>query len=179
VGVHAETFAANKDDPNAKFRAAYESPLLSWDDATKHRVYESMEGVYRLFLARVAEGRGTTVDKIEPHAEGRIFSGGEGLRRGLVDKLGSVTVAIARAKELAKVPESTRVILYTAKPRLVELLGGDEESATDARLPRARSESMELVRTLVPELVPYAEAYFPLLRGEKTLTVLPYALSVR
>jgi protease-4 len=184
IGVHAETFAANKEDPNAKYRAAYESPLVGWDEATKKRVYESMEAVYRLFLQRVAEGRQTTVDKIEPHAEGRIFSGDEGKRRGLVDRIGGVSAAIARARELAKLPQDARVILYTSKPKILELVGGGDDdpgdpSAGSPAVPRARSTSMELVRTLVPELVPFAESYVPLLRGERTLAVLPYALSLR
>ena len=89
IGVHAETFAA-KDAPGAGARAAYESPLTDWDDATKARVLESMTGVYELFLARVAEGRATTPDKIAPFAEGRIFSGVQAKEHGLVDELGGL-----------------------------------------------------------------------------------------
>jgi len=182
IGIHAETFAANTDDPNAKFRAAYESPLLGWDDATKTRVYQSMDGVYRLFLRRVAEGRGTTEDKIEPHAEGRIFSGEEGMHRGLVDKMGGVMQALARARELAKLPETARVNLYLAKPKIVEMLGLDENEP-DSRAPillgNQRGAPMELVRTFVPELIPFVSSYMPLVRGERTLAVLPYALSIR
>jgi protease-4 len=57
IGVHAETFPANTQKPGAGSRAAYESPFVRWDDATRGRVLESMTGVYELFLARVSEGR--------------------------------------------------------------------------------------------------------------------------
>ena len=83
-GVHAETFPAAKEKPGAAARAAYLSMLSSWDDPTKARVLETMSGIYDLFLARVAEGRKTTPQAIAPHAEGRIFSGREGKRLGLV-----------------------------------------------------------------------------------------------
>ena len=183
IGVHAETFPANKDDPNAKYRAAYESPLISWDKGTRDRVYESMAGIYDLFLRRVAEGRGTTVDKISPHAEGRIFSGEEGQHLGLVDKMGGVLAALARAREIAKLPENTRVMLFTSTPKLMELLGVEEtdDDPSSKNLPIARSNSREteLVQRLAPELIPFIESYLPLVRGERTLTVLPYALSLR
>jgi protease-4 len=139
-----------------------------------------MDGVYRLFLRRVAEGRGTGVDTIEPHAEGRIFSGDEGKRRGLVDKMGGVMAALARARELAKVPNDAGVIVFTAKPKLVELLGGDDQAGEpSSAAPRWHGDVAQLVQALVPELIPFAESYLPLVRGERTLAVLPFALTLR
>lgn len=185
-GVHVETFPANKDDPNAKFRAAYGSPLIPWDDATKKRVLESMTGVYDLFLSRVAEGRGTTVDKIAPHAEGRIFTGTEALKRGLVDKIGGLEPALARAKELAKLPATARVIVVRPRSRLADLLGaGDssEESKSEekviAKAVQPPSPAMEAFQKVAPELIPFAQGWAALATGERVLAVLPFALTLR
>jgi protease-4 len=195
-GVHAETFPANKDDPNAKYRAAYSSLLVSWDKPTRERVYDTMVGVYDLFLRRVAEGRGTTVEKIAPSAEGRIFAGDEALKRGLVDHLDGLTAALRRARELGKLPEGARVTVLSSRPRLLDVLGiedegGDAESTTTSALARTASAATMLpglapsspgfvaLGQLAPELLPFAQSFVPLARGERALVVLPYALSVR
>ena len=61
---------------------------------------------YETFLSRVAEGRGKDVSEIEPAAQGRIWSGARAEELDLVDHLGGLGDAIARARELAKIPET-------------------------------------------------------------------------
>lgn len=189
LGVHAETFPANRDDPNARYRAAYASPLVPWNDATRSRVYETMVGIYDLFLRRVAEGRTSTVEKIAPFAEGRIFAGDEALRRGLVDHEGGLTAALRRARELGKLPEGARVTVLSSRPRLLDILGlgdgeGDGASSSAGEI-AARIASpvaqpgLGALHELAPALLPFAQSFGPLLGGERTLVVLPYALFVR
>ena len=191
-GVHAETFPANKDDPSAKSRAAYASLLVPWDKPTRERVFETMTGVYDLFLRRVAEGRGTTVDKIAPSAEGRIFAGEEALKRGLVDHEGGLAAALKRARELGKLPEGARVRVIVSRPKLFDVLGveddgeggGDASAAASSALERAARgagghEAAAALERLAPELVPFAQSFVPVVSGERALVVLPYALTVR
>ncbi|HEY3253669.1 MAG TPA: signal peptide peptidase SppA, partial [Polyangiaceae bacterium] len=99
-GVHAETFAASPE-PGAAERAAYNSPLTSWDDATRERVRAQMQGIYDLFIARVAHGRQMPVDKVRASAEGHIWSGDQGRERGLVDEIGGLSEALAAARKAA------------------------------------------------------------------------------
>jgi protease-4 len=109
VGIHAETIPAKTGDPGATARAAYESLLTPWDDATRARLLATMTGIYELFLARVAEGRNIPRERVAESAEGRIFSGRDGKSRGLVDELGGLAMAIARARTLAGLPADARV----------------------------------------------------------------------
>jgi protease-4 len=60
-----------------------------------------LEGIYRAFVGVVARGRKRTVEDIERVAEGRVWSGLEAVREGLVDVLGGFDVACERARELA------------------------------------------------------------------------------
>ncbi len=182
IGVHAETFPANTQNPNAAARAGYLSPLIEWDDATRVRVKESMSGVYDLFLARIAEGRKTTSDKIAPNAEGRIFSGTEGKARGLVDELGGLGAAIARARSLAKLPADARVEAVSPSRGLLESLGaaggsgdGDGEERARAGVPRVA----DIVAELAPDLAAFVQSLLPLANGERTLAALPYAIVIR
>ncbi|MGN1264454.1 MAG: S49 family peptidase, partial [Muribaculaceae bacterium] len=55
---------------------------------------------YDLFTHRCAQGRGVSQDSIKTIAEGRVWDGRTALEIGLVDKLGSLDDAIAKAAEL-------------------------------------------------------------------------------
>lgn len=62
---------------------------------------------YELFIARVAGGRGMTPDSVKAIAEGRVWTGEQALKIGLVDQLGNLEDAIAAAAELAETDEYT------------------------------------------------------------------------
>ncbi len=181
IGVHAETFPADTQNPGAKARAAYESPLIAWDEPTKARVYDSMKGIYDLFLARVAEGRKIPVEKVSVSAEGRIFSGREGKERGLVDELGGLTAAIEKARALAGLPADAKVGVVAARGRFAEVLGGgdDAESRTPIAAMIARDEISPWLARVSPNALVFAASMSPLLDGERTVCALPFALDVK
>ena len=57
---------------------------------------------YHLFRQRVAEGRKMTVDQVEQIAQGHVFTGEDALKIKLVDELGGLDKAVAKAAALAK-----------------------------------------------------------------------------
>ncbi|MBM4253177.1 MAG: signal peptide peptidase SppA [Deltaproteobacteria bacterium] len=57
--------------------------------------------VYRTFTRKVAEGRKIPVEKVEAIAQGRVYTGLQAKEIGLVDEIGGLDVALAKAKELA------------------------------------------------------------------------------
>lgn len=183
IGVHVETFPANKADREAGRRAAYLSPFVAWDDATRRRVYARMSSIYDLFLRRVAEGRGIPKKVVEASAEGKIFTGRQGKARRLVDHLGGLRAAIRRARELADLPEDARVAIVDSPPSWVESLGGEQaEAAAREVVPASAPIRTPLERAilgLAPELQPAAESYAPLIEGEHSLCALPYVLAIR
>lgn len=60
---------------------------------------------YKLFLSRVASGRNMTPEAVDGIAQGRVWTGQQALGLKLVDKLGTLDDAIAKAAELAKVKD--------------------------------------------------------------------------
>lgn len=64
-------------------------------------IQRSVENVYDVFTRRVAAGRGKTQAEVDSIGQGRIWSGTDALRIGLVDTLGGLQLAISRAAELA------------------------------------------------------------------------------
>lgn len=62
---------------------------------------------YELFTGRVANGRGMAQDSVKAIAEGRVWTGEQALKLGLVDKMGNIEDAIKAAAKLAKVEKYT------------------------------------------------------------------------
>lgn len=65
----------------------------------RRRLEGSIARYYELFLRRVAGGRRRPVRAIEPHAQGRVWSGSAARERGLVDRLGTFDDALRRLYE--------------------------------------------------------------------------------
>jgi protease-4 len=88
---------------------------------------------YKSFTSKAAEGRRMTTDQLEPLASGRIWTGDEALKNGLVDMLGDLDDAVALAAEKAGVAEDYKIRVYPIqKPPLEEFLqtlSGDYETS--------------------------------------------------
>ena len=74
---------------------------------------------YDLFLTRCSEGRGIEKEELDKIAQGRVWTGAMAKQLGLVDDLGGLDDAIAKAKELAEVEDCT-IITYPAKPSMLD-----------------------------------------------------------
>jgi len=178
IGVHAETFAANPGDPAAAARASYESLLSPWDEATRARLRATMEGIYRLFLERVAEGRRMPVERVEASAQGRIFCGRDGLTRGLVDEIGGLEEAIVRARSLAGLAADARVAVAGEPSGLLEVLTDDGSPDSAAKSVTSAAERVALGR-LTADLEPFVDSVMPLVDHEPALCAVPFGIVVR
>ena len=76
---------------------------------------------YELFRKRVADGRKQKTEDIEKIAQGRVWLGQDALRLKLVDQLGGLDDAIAKAAKLAKLDEYY-THEYPATPDFIEQL---------------------------------------------------------
>jgi len=93
------------------------------------RVGELIQAVidkgYREFLIRVAEARGMTVEEVNKIARGRVWSGEDAHRLGLVDQLGGLSDAIASAAEKAGLGEEYQVDFREKQLSFKDRLLGD------------------------------------------------------
>jgi protease IV len=105
-------------------RATMMASLAPWTADERAVVQESMEAIYKVFVGRVAAGRGKTPAEIEPIAQGRVWTGTDAKRLGLVDELGGLDAAIADARALGKVPESAPLEIYPPDLTLRDLFSG-------------------------------------------------------
>jgi protease-4 len=71
-----------------------------------------IERGYDDFLRRVAAGRGKTRDEVDPIAQGRVWSGRDAQKIGLVDQLGGFDDAVASAAKRAGLAEGEYRVDY-------------------------------------------------------------------
>ena len=81
--------------------------------------------VYNQFVDAVASGRRLPREKVLKLADGRVYTGRQALRLGLVDHLGNWQDAVAIAAKEAKIPGEPRLKEMAPKSPLESLLGAD------------------------------------------------------
>merc|ERR1719321_169855 len=81
-----------------------------------------IDEVYEEFLAKVAEGRDLPLRKVRQVANGRIWTGEDAYRLGLVDHLGGLKDAIEHAKTLAQLPQDAPVRTVSSKKSFLSAL---------------------------------------------------------
>ena len=95
IGINAEQV---KTHENASGYSVFE-PM---DENFKGFVLESIEKTYATFLKRVADGRKMTTEQVDAIAQGRVWTGVDAHKLGLVDEIGGLDAAIKYAAKLGK-----------------------------------------------------------------------------
>ena len=131
VVSHQYADIGNSNRPMSK----YESDMIQ----------REVERVYKRFLDVVNEGRGFEKrSDLEQIAEGRVWSGTRAKQNGLVDELGGLDEAIAKAAEFAEMGKDYQVEIFPEEKdpfsSLVERLAGD---SVESWLGRANLETLQ------------------------------------
>jgi protease-4 len=82
-----------------------------YSDVSRQKIDGMMAYTYQQFIRRVAEGRKMPPDQVEKIAQGRVWTGEQALKIGLVDKLGDLETAVDTAKSMAKISEQRSISL--------------------------------------------------------------------
>jgi protease-4 len=156
LGVGVETLRRGE-------HAGAESLYRPFTDEERAALADVMRSYYRVFLERVAEGRGMSVAQVDAVARGRVHSGDAARNLGLVDRLGGLGSALARARERASLADASGVVVRPKRPSglldyviggasvealVPALLGSDEEPSAKRGVSLA-PELRSLARTLV------------------------------
>jgi protease-4 len=137
----------------------------------RKKLQESLQSVYSGFLKRVAAGRRSSVEKIEPLAQGRVWIGTDAFQNHLVDELGGIdrAIEVLRHKGVLSSDREAKLIVYPGRKSFWEKLMGMSDYASAASptpeewlLRRAGAES---------GLLPYLQGGM--------LRVMPYRVEIR
>ena len=91
--------------------------------------------VYDQFVSTVSKERNLDRETVLHYADGRIMSGRQAYKAGLVDTLGSFEVAVNILSELAEIPGKPKLVYPPKRFNLIDLLLGEiEERLTVPKL---------------------------------------------
>lgn len=128
------TFDNVKTNKNADFFNLVE-PLT---DFQKSLLDKEIERIYKQFVKQVAEDRNMTIEQVNEIGQGRIWSGADALKIGLIDEFGGLEQAIQTAADLAELDNYRIISLPKQKDPLVQLmedfLGGNTSTLIKSEL---------------------------------------------
>lgn len=172
VGVNTEVIQRGK---NSGLLSAT-SPL---SDSERAALQSLLDDIYRQFTTKAAAGRKMDVAALEKLARGRVYTGSQALKLGLVDELGTLSDAVAYARKIAGLDEQERVdqlILPKSTSPLEQLFGPlDTETRTRAVMQGA-------VKSALPDSVTTVWRQWLALERlarQPACTLLPFQLEVR
>lgn len=147
IGVNVETLRTSA-------HADAESPFRPFTDEERERLAEKIEQFYALFLQRVSDGRDMSKQEVDAVARGRVWTGRQAKEHGLVDGLGGLRQALAKARVLAGLRDDVPIVeLPERKTSLLgKMLGVEgirEELRGGAKAPLP-PELMNAARTIAP-----------------------------
>lgn len=100
--VAANKLGLNVEQVKTHTNASGYSPFKPLDDNYRGFAQEGVEHIYTTFVNRVAAGRKLTFEQVDAIGQGRVWSGQDALKIGLVDKIGGIDDAIVEAAKLGK-----------------------------------------------------------------------------
>lgn len=106
---------------------------------------------YELFTGRVAQGRKISQDSVKAVAEGRVWTGEQAMKIGLVDKLGNLNDAIAAAAKAVKIEKYSVGRYPEPAPWFASLLQEKKADYMDSQMRSALGEfypAFSLIRNL-------------------------------
>jgi protease-4 len=113
-------------------------PLRPLTAIEREIIQNNVNDIYFDFIGKVAQGRGMTTAEVDSIGQGRVWSGKDALRIGLVDVLGGIDDAVKIAANMAGLEDYRVTELPEAKDPMEQMMkqlsGGGEEALLKARL---------------------------------------------
>lgn len=151
------------------------TPSRDFDEAELERVNRSLDAIYEDFTTKAAAGREMSVEDIHAIAKGRVWSGADAKRLGLVDELGGLSDAIDHTKVLIGLtPEDlVRLVPY---PKQKDPLESILDALEEGTLPFGLKSAIESLVTLTQTINTWVA---PLTRGPEAGVLYAPSLIVR
>ncbi len=121
LGVKAEVIKSGKfKDAGAFYRNL----------SSEERKYleKKVENIHNQFINAISRARGLPLEKVKSIADGRIFTGEEAVKIGLVDRLGNFWDAVEEAKRQAHLTKASIVFFPKEKSFIEKLFQGKAKS---------------------------------------------------
>lgn len=135
-GLLTEKLGVKFDEVKTNKHSAFGTPARPFNEEEMRYLNNYIDRGYAMFRSRVAQGRKMKVEQVEKIAQGRVWLGQDALKVKLVDELGGLDKAVAKAAQLAKLKEY-HTAAYPGKTswvdQLLNNLSGESYINTQAR----------------------------------------------
>jgi protease IV len=101
--------------------ARISSVRTPYTDEEWQHLQDVLDRIYADFVGKVAAGRGMTTEQVDEVARGRVWTGADALRHGLVDELGGLRRAAEVARSRAGLPADAALRPYPHIPLVRQL----------------------------------------------------------
>ena len=145
LGINAQTVETHKN-------ALGYSPFQPLSKAFEKQTLLGIENIYTIFKKRVIDGRGLSPEAVENIAQGRVWTGKQAVKNGLVDYLGGLDDALAAAAKAADLEDYNKMEYPIFKEDLESILSGITpslklKSSLTEWLPKNLKHSFEIIKT--------------------------------
>ncbi len=111
----------NSDAVNTNLHSDIGNTSRPMTDGEYATIQKSVEDIYNVFIGHVAQGRNKTKEAVDAIGQGRVWSGENAKKIGLIDEFGGLTDAIEGAKQLAEIKDY-RIVEYPEQENPFDLL---------------------------------------------------------
>jgi protease-4 len=144
----SEKLGINYDVVKTNANSEYISLNRPLTEYQRSVIQGGVEEVYDVFTGHVAQGRNMKQADVDSIGQGRVWSGIDAKRIGLIDEFGGLDAAIAEAAKMAKIENYKLMILPEPKDPFTEILGTLTGNAGESRLEKELGEYYSHVKTL-------------------------------
>jgi len=164
--------------------ATFESVVAPWSAPERAAMKRLSEEVYRQFVAKAAGSRKMAVADLGKKAGGRIYTGRQAKKEGLVDEVGTLEDALAEARSLAGLArnEATELLVLPKPQSVLESLMGplddrdrDHDASTSASVAAALAALPEPLRAPFRRV----EGLLRLFAAEPAVLIEPFEVNIR
>jgi protease IV len=166
----ANKLGINTEQVKTHENAANYSPFVPIDEKFKAFTLESVEHIYKTFVTHVAEGRKMTFAQVDAIAQGRVWTGTQALKIGLVDKIGGLDDAIAEAAKIAKIKSYSTQNYPEYEKNFDDILSG---------LPFAKSKEAFIKEEIGEENYLLIEQVKKLQKQKGVQAVIPFGINIK
>ncbi|NOR87150.1 MAG: signal peptide peptidase SppA [Bacteroidales bacterium] len=134
------------DEASTNENANFISTFKTLSPYQREVIQNSVERVYDSFISKVAEGRNMAKEDVDRIGQGRVWTGSQALKIGLIDELGGLETAIAKAAELGETEKYKIKSLPVQKDPIQEILESMTGQSSDVMLKYYLGENYKYVQ---------------------------------
>lgn len=170
--------------------------LYPFSKEQRDKFHQRVEGIYHRFINKVSYGRNKSFDEVRSIAKGRVWTGEDAYKNGLVDTLGGLRTAISIVKRRLGVPDD-ELIRIKEYPRptdsfekLIKSLIGTDESEDEIIKSSFLQKLFGIDKSFtnqfyqsLPDMLKKQVAYlfnlFNIAKNEQVMIALPYSIDIK